>query len=306
MRVIIDRFAFVAVSFILASTAVAAGGSSLDVEHGFVDHDGVKIHYATTGEGPLVVLIHGFPDFWYTWRHQMKALAENHQVVAIDLRGYNKSDKPAGVENYLMRTLIGDIAAVIGHFPQKKAVVVGHDWGGAIAWQVGIWRPDLVESLIILSTPHPNGLFREIANNEEQQSNSSYARDFQKEGAHLDLTAAGLAGWVDDDATREIYIEAFERSDFEAMLNYYKANYPKSTDASSPTKTGPAPLRTISCPVLAIFGLEDKALLPAGWNDTWEWIDNNLTLIAIPDAGHFVQHDAAEYVTRSMVMWLNR
>ena len=113
-------------------------------------------------------------------------------MVAIDLRGYNRSGQPKGVENYAMRWLIGDIAAVIQHFPQQKAVVVGHDWGGGIAWQVGIWRPDLVDRLIILSTPHPNGLFRELASNAEQKKNSGYAREYQKEGAHLELTAAEL------------------------------------------------------------------------------------------------------------------
>ena len=101
------------------------------MKHGFANSNGVKIHYATLGKGPLVVMIHGFPDYWYTWRHQMEALAEDHQVVAIDMRGYNKSDKPKGVEQYDMKLLIGDVLAVVKHFKQEKATIVGHDWGGA-------------------------------------------------------------------------------------------------------------------------------------------------------------------------------
>ncbi len=279
------------------------------VEHGVVDNNGVKIHYAALGEGPLVVMVHGYPDFWYTWRDQMAALSKQFHVVAIDLRGYNKSDKPKGVENYTMRALIGDVAAVIQHFEQEKAVLVGHDWGGAIAWQVAMWRPDLVEKLVVLSTPHPNGLFREMANNPDQQKNSQYARDFQKVDAHKSLTAEGLAGWVQDENAKEHYIEAFRRSDFEAMLNYYKANFPSSSSSNqsaSGTPTAPATLRKVKCPTLVIFGLQDKALLPAGFNETWQWIEKDLTMVALPEAGHFIQKEASEMVTRSMTMWLNR
>src|SRR5688572_10276166 len=109
------------------------------VTHGHAVSDGgVKIHYATLGSGPLVVMIHGFPDFWYSWRHAMAALSGQYQVVAIDQRGYNVSDKPAGVENYDMRLLVGDVAAVIRHLERDKATIVGHDWGGVVAWQFAI------------------------------------------------------------------------------------------------------------------------------------------------------------------------
>lgn len=278
------------------------------VQHGYVDNEGVKIHYVTMGSGPLVVMMHGFPDYWYTWRNQMDVLSENYQVVAVDLRGYNKSDKPKGVENYTMRNLIRDVVAVIKHFPQQKAIVIGHDWGGAIAWQVAIWNPQLVDRLIVLSTPHPNGLFREFRNNPDQKKNSQYARDFQAEDAHESLTAEGLAEWVSDNVKQQ-YIDAFNRSDFEAMLNYYKASFP-SAKSNSPSKSegssAPSKFNPIKCPTLGIFGLEDKALLATGWNGTWDWIDNNLTLVSIPGAGHFVQHDNPEVVTNAIVSWLNK
>lgn len=272
---------------------------------GYAENNGVKLHYATMGEGALVVMLHGFPDYWYTWREQIDVLSKNFQVVAIDLRGYNKSDKPAGVENYTMRHLIGDVAAVIEHFPQKKAVLVGHDWGGAIAWQVAMWRPELVEKLVVLSTPHPLGLFREINNNPEQERNSQYARDFQGKDAHKTLSAEGLAEWVKDENARTKYIEAFKRSDFEAMLNYYKASFPgKSSASNTAAPAATVPARRVKCPTLAIFGLQDKALLPSGWNSTWEWIDADLTLVSVPDAGHFVQQDAADFVSKTIAGWL--
>ena len=135
------------------------------VEHRFAENNGVRIHYVTIGEGPLIVMIHGFPDYWYSWRRQMPALAERHQVVAMDMRGYNRSDKPVGVENYSMELLVGDVAAVIRHAGHEQATVVGHDWGGAVAWTLAMVMPDVVERLIILNLPHPQGLARELARN---------------------------------------------------------------------------------------------------------------------------------------------
>ncbi len=274
------------------------------VSKGYVDSDGVKLHYASIGNGgPLVVMLHGFPDFWYSWRRQMRELAKDHHVVAFDLRGYNKSDKPKGVAQYAMPLLVGDVAAVIRHFGHEQATVVGHDWGGMIAWSFAMSRPEMLERLIICNLPHPKGLTRELAGNEKQQRNSQYARDFQAEDAHEKLTAVGLAGWVNDESAKQKYVAAFERSDFEAMLNYYKANYPKTgSKATAQAMTYPK----VKSPVLMIHGLDDWALLPAGLNDTWEWLEKDLTLVTVPGAGHFVQQDASEMVTRSMGMWLHR
>ena len=269
------------------------------VKHGHADSGGVKIHYATLGEGPLVVMIHGFPDYWYTWRHQMAALSDTYQVVAIDMRGYNRSDKPAGVENYKMSLLVSDVRAVIRHFKKEKAVIVGHDWGGAVAWNFAMTQPEACDKLVILNLPHPWGLGRELANNPDQQRNSQYARNFQKPGAHKKLSARGLAGWVKDKAAKEKYREAFGRSDFEAMLNYYKANYPREP-YKAPEGTPPR----VKAPVLMFHGLKDWALLPGALNDTWEWLDKDLTLVTVPGSGHFVQQDAAETVSRTMRSWL--
>lgn len=296
-----NLFSSTLVCFTLFSWLLATPADVFErVEHRYASNDGVKIHYVTLGKGPVVVMLHGFPDFWYSWRDQIEALAGEFKVAAIDLRGYNQSDKPEGVQQYAMPLLVSDVVSVLDDLSVEKATVVGHDWGGAIAWNLAMAHPDRVERLIILNLPHPRGLMRELANNPEQQANSQYARDFQKEGAHLQLTAEGLAGWVQDPEARQRYIKAFQRSNFEAMLNYYKANYPREPY----DQVGQFPPVRVS--TLIIHGLQDRYLLAPALNDTWEWIDADLTLVTIPEAGHFVQQDASELVSRTMRMWLKR
>jgi pimeloyl-ACP methyl ester carboxylesterase len=297
------------------------------VTHGTVENHGVKIHYASIGSGPLMIMIHGFPDYWYTWRVQMESLSESYQCVAIDTRGYNLSDKPGGVENYAMSLLVGDVAAVIKHFGREKALIAGHDWGGAIAWALAITRPEWLERLIILNVAHPLALAREILGNPAQMRSSQYAWDFQEADAHRKLieifqnnhllreyqeqgkSLSGLSDaellslWVKDPQARAKYIEAFKRSDVECMLNYYKKNYPKKEFLLG---KGPFKLPMIQAPVLIIFGLKDTAILPSTLNNTWEFIEKDMTLVTIPDAGHFVQQDAADLVTRTMKTWLGR
>lgn len=279
------------------------------VKDGFaVSDNGVKIHYATIGSGPLVVMIHGFPDYWYSWRKQMDALADRFQVVAIDQRGYNLSDKPKGVENYDMRLLVGDVAAVIKSLGRDTATIVGHDWGGVVAWQFAMNLPQMTENLVILNLPHPNGLARELRNNPDQIKNSEYARNFQTKSPDdptvffgRPMTAENLSGWVRDPDARKRYVEAFKKSDFEGMLNYYKRNYPRGAGNDAPT---PPPPPKVKMPVLMFHGLNDTALNAEGLSGTWNWLEKDLTLVTVPGAGHFVQQDAADLVTSTMRWWL--
>jgi pimeloyl-ACP methyl ester carboxylesterase len=291
------RFAFLVAFAAILFATLPAPAAELG-KSGFVDSGGVKLHYVTAGEGPLVVLLHGFPDYHYTWRDQIPALAKHFQVVALDLRGYNASDKPEGVDNYKMEKLVADVAAVLDHFKKKKLILVGHDWGGAIAWSFAMAHPDKIERLIILNLPHPRGLMRELANNPEQHKNGQYAREFQKAEAAKLVKPELLVTWVKEDEARKEYLAAMKRSSIEGMLNYYKANYPRepyATDAKMPP---------VKCPVLVIHGLDDKYLLPGALNDTWKWVESDLTLITVPGAGHFVHRDKPEFVTRKMVAWL--
>ena len=269
------------------------------VQHGYADSDGVKIHYATLGSGPLVVMIHGYPDFWYTWRHQMAVLSEDYQVVAIDQRGYNRSDKPKGKESYDMSLLVDDVRAVIRHLGSEKAIVVGHDWGGRVAWGVAMKYPEITDKLIICNLPHPRGIARERAHNNAQKRSSAYARRFQEEGAHENMTAERLARRIRDPKVKERYIEAFRRSDFEAMLHYYKQNYPEP-----PYLEDESPVVKVKAPVLLFHGLRDTALMYGALNDTWEWVEKDLTLVTIPGAAHWVQDEAAEFVSAMMKAWL--
>lgn len=164
-----------------------------------------------------------------------------------------------------------------------------------------MFMPQMVEKLIILNLPHPRGLNRELANNPQQQKNSQYARNFQQPDAHTKLTAEGLAFWVKDPEAKKKYIEAFKKSDFEAMLNYYKRNYPRE-----PYTEDKSPIVKVKMPVLMIHGLDDTALLAGALNNTWDFLEQDLTLVTVPKAGHFVQQDASDLVTRSIKMWLKR
>ena len=262
----------------------------------------VKIHYVVDGKGPLVVMIHGFPDYWGTWKPMMAVLNKaGYRTAALDLRGYNLSDKPQGEAAYAMPNLVSDVAAVIGAEGQKSAIIIGHDWGAAIAWQLTFARPDLVNHLVAMSVPHPVGFAREMATNPVQQKNSQYARNFQMPGFEKNLTAEGLAGWVQDPKAKPGYIEAFKRSDFTAMLNYYRANYPRGTDGAA----GPTPPK-INVPVLVIHGMKDPALSSGGHAGTWDQVNADTTVLMIPGAAHFVQHDAQALVNRTVRDWLDQ
>ncbi len=269
------------------------------ITHDYAKNGDVAIHYTSAGKGPLMIMIHGFPDFWYTWRHQMHYLSKHYQTVAVDQRGYNLSDKPAKEDQFKIQHLVDDIRAVIKHTGNDKAIIVGHDWGGFVAWNVAMTYPDMTEKLVILNLPHPVALARELASNPKQQANSEYARRFQKDDAHKALTAAGLANWVTDIDARKTYVKAFERSSFEGMLNFYKANYPRP-----PYQAHKGPIIKVECPVLMFHGLDDWALLPGGLNGTWEFLEKDLTLVTLPGAGHFVQQDRSERVSKTILSWL--
>ncbi|MDD9865550.1 MAG: alpha/beta hydrolase, partial [Verrucomicrobiales bacterium] len=165
MNSVLYRRLTVVVTLGFLVTAAAWAGDA-KVSHHYADNVGLKIHFSMAWErGPLVVMIHGFPDFWYSWNEQLKALQSTHRVVAMDLRGYNRSDKPKGLEQYAMPRLVSDVAAVIRDAGEKKAVIVGHDWGGMVAWRFAMAKPEMTDRLIVLNLPHPKGLSRELANN---------------------------------------------------------------------------------------------------------------------------------------------
>jgi pimeloyl-ACP methyl ester carboxylesterase len=203
------------------------------------------------------------------------------------------------------------VDAVVKHFGKEKATIVGHDWGGYIGWRYAMAHPDKTERLVILNLPHPKCLARELASNPEQHKASAYARQFQQDGRALmpdgstvalspELLAGALSqtSVAKDEADQKKYLEALRRSSIEGMMNYYKANYPRPPYKDEET------VPPVKCPVLMFHGLDDPFLLAGALNETWRWLEKDLTLVTVPKAGHWVHHDAADLVTKRMVRWL--
>ena len=270
---------------------------------GFVNNNGVKIHYLSWGDGPLMIMLHGFPDFWYSWRHLIPEFSKKYKVVAIDLRGYNLSDKPEGVEYYLLKELRGDVIAVIDYFKANNAILIANDWGGAIAWNMTLYAPDKVDKLIACNIPYPANIGKYISKHPEV---AQYARNYQKSGIG-GITPESLTANIPEKKEQKYYLEAFRNSSIEAMLNYYKASYPSSKDpAISNQPVGKSVVtKKVKCPVLMIYGLQDKALPPGMLNGTWDNIDNNLTIHTIPDGGHFIQQEKPQQVIKIIKAWLS-
>lgn len=275
------------------------------VELGFAtSQDGVRIRTRTfgVGSGPLVVLIHGFPDFWLTWRALIPHLVnQGYEVCAIDLRGYNETDAPGDDEAYRPERLVEDVRAVVQSRGRAEAIIVGHDWGGFVAWKTAMLAPELVSCLVVLNMPHPDLLSLAYARDPRQAEIGAYARRFQAMSGD-EIPKAALLQWVKDEVARPAYGEAIERSDVRAMLAYYRVNYPTEPYQAALDLT---PLR-VSAPTLMIYGLDDPYLLAGAIDGVWGYVDAPFTLQAVPGAGHFVQHDAPDEVRSAITGWLSR
>ena len=277
--------------------------------HRYALVNGVRLHYVERGSGPLVLLLHGFPDFWGGWRHQIKALSNaGFRVVAPDLRGYNLSSKPRGIGAYSLEKLIGDVVALIRYLGEEKAVVVGHDWGGVIAWHLAMQNPQVVSKLIVLNAPHPAAFARELRT-WRQMRKSSYALFFQ-----LPILPERMIRARDFAVVRHIFRldavnrRAFSRRDIEetvaalaqpraltCALNYYRALRYRPRQAFE--------ARRIETPTLLIWGEQDRYLGVQLTQNLRHWIPN-LQLQLLPDANHWVHRDQAQRVNQSMIDFL--
>ena len=293
----------IGLSFLYLSQISVSQSIEEIVEHKYAVNDGTSIHYVKAGTGPLMVFIHGFPDYWYGWREQLMDLSDKYTVVAMDTRGYNLSDKPSGYENYSMNFLVEDVEAVIRNENQEKAIIVGHDWGGGIAWSFAGLRPEMTHRLIIFNLPHIKRLQAELAKFESQHEASGYARNFQSPNSHERLTAEGLATALSrgDSEIKSRYLEAFQKSSLDAMMNYYRANFPREPYTEGQFLSLPK----IQAPVLQFHGLKDTALLPSGLNNTWEEIESDWTLMTLPTANHWSHLDEAKKVNKMIRAWLD-
>jgi pimeloyl-ACP methyl ester carboxylesterase len=275
----------------------------------YVDANGIRFHYVEAGRGPLVLLLHGFPEYWYSWRHQIPALATRFRVVAPDLRGYNRSDKPK--TGYDVGTLADDAASIVEALGERRCLLAGHDWGGAIAWTVAARRPEVVERLVILNCPHPAAMSRALRSSPAQLLRSWYMFFFQipklPEWLLRRNDFATIAQVIRrqmvhperlTDADLDRYRGAMARPDaLESALEYYRVNF-RLAVRSGGSHVGP-----VEAPTLVIWGEQDVALgkeLLVGL-DRWA---PNARVELIPTSSHWVQQDEPEIVTRLMLEFL--
>ena len=270
----------------------------VELAHRYDDLGDVRLHYVEAGEGPLVLLLHGFPQFWYQWRHQIPALVEaGFRVVAPDMRGYNFSDKPPGVRAYRVELLARDVERLILACGERTAVVVGHDWGAIVAWIAAMRHPRRVGRLAILNVPHPARLLDGLLSL-GQLLRSSYMFFFQiprlpekviragdfailRSVLHRDPVRAGA--FTAEDIER--YVGAMARPGaLTATLNYYRALL------RNPGKTRTL-LERIEAPVLVIWGERDRFLSRRLAEPSPFWVPNLLHVERLPDASHWVAED---------------
>lgn len=267
-----------------------------------VDLDDLRLHLVEAGSGRLVLFLHGFPEFWYGWRRQLGALAAECHAVAPDMRGYNLSDKPEGLEPYRMKHLVGDtvgLARALGH---DRMVLVGHDWGGAVAWATAIAHPELIDRLVIVNAPHPGVFARLLKEHPPQIKASRYMTDFLDPATEARLLADNareLARWIttfgiakgfmtEEDDRR--YRAAWQiPGALTAMLAYYR----NRGLAAGPPRD-PEALR-VRVPTQVLWGMKDRALTPANLDGLDEYVPD-LSIERIEGASHWAVHERPERI----------
>lgn len=273
------------------------------LQHQFIKTNGLRLHYVTQGTGPLLLFLHGFPEFWYTWRHQIAAFADSFTVVALDLRGYNDSDKPQEISDYAMPELVKDVSGVITELGYERCVLVGHDWGGAIAWSTAYAHPEQVEKLVILNCPHPCR-FRAGMTNPAQIMRSAYMLFFQipwlpelvLQANDYDFISQAFDNMgVNRSAISETDVQAFKSAiarpgALTAALNYYRNLF-----------LSPALFQqnwsVLEVPTLMIWGEEDPAFENTLVKNTEEYV-RDFHLRYIPNCGHWVPQEYPDLVNQ--------
>jgi pimeloyl-ACP methyl ester carboxylesterase len=272
-------------------------------QHEYITTNGIRLHYVTQGQGPLMLMLHGFPEFWYSWRHLIPEFAKDYKVVALDLRGYNESDKPQQQSAYVMSEFVKDVEGVIKGLGYERCVLVGHDWGGAIAWNFAYAYPEMLERLIVLNIPHP-AKFAEGLRTPQQLLRSSYVFFFQlpvlpelliQWSNYLAIESAFKGMAVNKSAFTQADIEAYKdaasRPDaLTAMLNYYRNAF---------STMGLRDWSVLQVPTLMIWGEEDTALGKELTYGTEKYV-RDFQIRYIPNCSHWVQQEQPELVNRYM------
>jgi epoxide hydrolase 4 len=279
----------------------AAGLLGSDVREGYAEIGDQRLHYVETGDGPLIVLLHGFPEFWYGWREQIRPLAAaGFRVVAPDLRGYNLSSKPDGVAAYAGDLLAADIRGLVHERGAESALLVGHDWGGTVAWTTAMNHPEVVDRLAILNAAHPRKLLQGL-HHPGQLRKSWYFFFFDLPGlpesvVHADrwhffrhFLRDARPAYTPEEIDR--YVEAWSQPGAAAgMINYYRASVRQ--------KHAEAQIRPISAPTLVIWGQRDRYLGEELAEPDHDDVPNLDRVERLPDASHWVHHDEAERVNQ--------
>src|SRR5258708_2869604 len=291
-----------------ANSGKVEGDSREPWSHKFASVNGVKLHYVEQSDGPAILFLHGFPEFWYAWKDLIPEFAKDHRAIALDMRGYNLSECPAEVEACRVPVIVEDVRALMASLGVRRFVLVGHDWGGVIAWAFADTHPEMLEKLVIINAPHPVIFARELASNPGQQAASAYFNIFATPAAEGMLSqndCALLRGLMKDWATEDDlkkYIEFWKRG-LTGCLNFYRAarlSSPVGGSQANPADAqGLAAIPPITVPTLVIWGEKDTALL-TGNLDGLETQVRNLRVCRIPDADHWVVHEKPALVIQEM------
>ncbi len=293
-----------------------------DFQNQYAEVNGIRLHYISVGKGKLIMFVHGFPEFWYEWEKQLIEFGQDYQAVAPDLRGYNLSSKPSDVEKYHVKSLIEDLRALAEHLGHEKFIMVGHDWGGGVAWSAAIRHPEIVEKLVIINSPHPAVFARELLNNPDQQKASQYMLILRSAEAERVLSENNFtrlsdvlvqfgSKWEMSEERRLKYIDAWSQPGaLTGSLNYYRASPlypPTSTEDKEQIKSIlnlPKEMLAVRVPTLVIWGEQDRALLTGNLDGLEEYIED-LTLKRIPDGTHWVIHEQPELVNTLIRDFIN-
>jgi pimeloyl-ACP methyl ester carboxylesterase len=287
----------------------------------YADVNGVRLHYASVGQGPLVLFLHGYPSFWYQWKDQMIEMGRDHLAVGLDMRGYNLSSKPEGLDAYKMKVLVEDVRAFAEKIAgkDKKFILVAHDWGASVSWAFAMYHPEMLEKLIIINGAHPFILERELRENPAQRFASNYVfidngylapgekpidetntKDGATRRAHTGFVDAAVKSGHYTEQDRQQWIDAWSQpGSTTAGLNYYRVNHrnppfndihpasivPHSWSAKELTEGAKSTI--IKVPTLILWGMKDTALLVGNLSGLDKWLPN-LSVKLYPDADHWV------------------
>jgi pimeloyl-ACP methyl ester carboxylesterase len=278
---------------------------------------GVTLNVASGGArgGEAIVFLHGFPESHRTWREIAPVLAEEYFVVVPDQRGFGASDKPLGVEQYKADRIVEDLFALADHFGLDRFTLVGHDWGGAVAWLAALRHPDRLRRLVIVNAPHPYVFQKSLIEDAPQRAASQYITAFRNPGMEQALAAMGLDAFYSktfashadisriSDEERAAYLADWSAPGaLTAMLNWYRASevvVPAVGEAAALPAWTKAPFPTLKVPTLVIWAMRDTALLPVQLGGLYDLIDA-LKIVQVPDAGHFIPWEKPAPVLRAI------